>query len=88
MAEERRENIMSVELAIQREQAYRRKVSMLQLNLDIDMNDLVPLEVRIQTEDGLTLFKWLDYFPFPQPMFFLLLLLCYFLFLMNQPLSF
>lgn len=81
MAEERRENIMSVELAIQREQAYRRKVSMLQLNLDIDMNDLVPLEVRIQTEDGLTLFKWLDYFPFPQPMFFLLLLLCYFLFL-------
>jgi hypothetical protein len=47
MAEERRENIMSVELAIQREQAYRRKVSMLQLNLNNDMNDLMPLEVRI-----------------------------------------
>jgi hypothetical protein len=47
MAEERGENIMSVELAIQREQAYRRKVSMLQLNLNNDMNDLMPLEVRI-----------------------------------------
>jgi hypothetical protein len=87
MAEERRENIMSVELAIQREQAYRRKVSMLQLNLNNDMNDLMPLEVRIQIEDSLTIYKWLDYFPFPQQMFFLLFLLPFF-FLMNQPLFF
>ncbi|XP_059444531.1 uncharacterized protein LOC132176365 [Corylus avellana] len=42
MAEERRDNIMSLELAIQREEAYRRKLSKLQLNLD---NDLMPLEV-------------------------------------------
>jgi hypothetical protein len=58
MAEERRENIMPVELAIQREQAYRRKVAMLQLKLDEDLIDLMPLQVWIQIEDILTLYHW------------------------------
>jgi hypothetical protein len=58
MAGERRDNIMSLEQAIQREEAYRRKVSKLQLNLN---NDLMPLalEVRIQT-DGWIIFLFLN----------------------------
>lgn len=66
MAEERRDNIMSVELAIQREEAYRRKLSKLQLNLD---NDLMPLEVRIQT-DGWIIFLFLNQCSFFSWVFF------------------
>ena len=47
MVGERRENIMPVEVAIQRELAYRRKVAMLQFTLDEDLKDLMPLQVRI-----------------------------------------
>ncbi|KAK4568131.1 hypothetical protein RGQ29_003771 [Quercus rubra] len=45
MVGERRENIMPVEVAIQRELAYRRKVAMLQFTLDEDLKDLMPLQV-------------------------------------------
>ena len=58
MVGERRENIMPVEVAIQRELAYRRKVAMLQFTLDEDLKDLMPLQVRIQIEDCLNLSYW------------------------------
>lgn len=55
---ERRENIMPVDVAIQRVLAYRREVAMLQFTLDEDLRDLMPLQVRIQKEDCLNFSHW------------------------------
>ncbi|KAL4607632.1 hypothetical protein ACB092_09G189300 [Castanea dentata] len=45
MVGERRENIMPVDVAIQRVLAYRREVAMLQFTLDEDLKDLMHLQV-------------------------------------------
>ncbi|GMQ10828.1 hypothetical protein CsSME_00053683 [Camellia sinensis var. sinensis] len=44
MAEARRENVMSVELAIRREMAYRKKLASLRSHFDASMEDLMPLQ--------------------------------------------
>ena len=46
MDEARKENVMSVEVAIQRELAYRKKIASLRSHSDCSMEDLKPLQVR------------------------------------------
>ncbi|GKV35576.1 hypothetical protein SLEP1_g43824 [Rubroshorea leprosula] len=53
MAEQGRENVMSVELAIQRELAYRRKITMLNLQTNAESGqELIPLQVCFSSPGG------------------------------------